>query len=74
MFEPVPLTFEPEVVVGVTVESEGLEASDADANVDSVIEVVFVAATLLSTDRIEEQFATYGSVLCNSPYVVLKEA
>jgi len=60
---PDALKFEGETAVGVAVESVGLEASEAVTDTDSVIELVCVAATLLSTDKIEEQFATYGSVL-----------
>lgn len=52
----------------------GLEACEAVAYVLPSDELVLVPFALPSTDKIDEQLTTYGSVRSNSPKVVLNEA
>ena len=55
-------------------ESVGLDASVAAADVVSAVELVLVAATLLSTDKIEGHCTIHGSVDNPTSKVVLYEA
>jgi len=57
--------------VGAARESVGLDASVAVADAVAAAELALVAATLLSTDKMEGHWTIYGSVLSSSSKVEL---